>query len=489
MKILLTHSYFLPLDPKQLEAATPYPPLATLYAVAVLKKEGHEVHFFDTMFCNTAAAIYPEIDAIKPDALVIYEDGFNYLTKMCLTNMREAALEMISYAQQRNCKVIVSGSDSTDNYLPYLDAGAHFIIAGEAEQTLKETVAKLENRDHDFEKIQGLIFRKHDLVKKTGPRAVLRDLDLLPLPDWDLLDIAPYKNTWLKNHGYFSINMVTTRGCPYKCNWCAKPIYGNRYNSHAPGNIVRQIKVLQKKFGFSHIWFADDIFGLKPNWLKEFAGEVKKEQLSFRYKIQSRADLLLEENTIEHLAASGCETVWMGAESGSQKILDAMDKGTRVEQIAEASRLLKKHGIRPAFFLQFGYPGETAADIRLTIDMVNELLPEDIGISVSYPLPGTKFYDTVKAQLKTKSNWSDSDDLALMYRNAYSPAFYKQLHRYIHKSYRVHQSRYLLRSLLKGKELNTGNIRRAGLLPYYALFSAIEMKRLKQLEPDAAKSL
>src|ERR1700741_1566817 len=290
MKILLTHSYFLKLDPKQFQAATPYPPLATLYASAVLKEEKQEVHFFDTQFCGSASAVFPEIEKINPEVFIIYDDGFNYLTKMCLTNMREAALEMIRFAKAKNCKIIVSSSDPTDNSHLYLDAGADLVIVGEAEQTLKEVVQKLENKQTAFETTDGLIFRKAGETIKTNKRTVIRDLDTLPLPDWEIMNMEPYKNMWLQQHGYFSINMVTTRGCPYKCNWCAKPIYGSRYNSHSPKNIVQQIKTLQQKSGFTHIWFADDIFGLKPNWLKEFAEETKKENLHFRYKIQSRAD-------------------------------------------------------------------------------------------------------------------------------------------------------------------------------------------------------
>jgi radical SAM superfamily enzyme YgiQ (UPF0313 family) len=114
--------------------------------------------------------------------------------------------------------------------------------------------------------------------------------------------------------------------------------------------------MLKKKFNFDHIWFCDDIFGLKPGWVHEFADLLAKEELAFRFKIQARADLLLQENYIRDLARAGCENIWMGAESGSQKILDAMDKGTTVEQIYEATSLLKRNGINPSFFIQFGYP-------------------------------------------------------------------------------------------------------------------------------------
>jgi anaerobic magnesium-protoporphyrin IX monomethyl ester cyclase len=438
VKVLLTHSYFLRFDPKQLKAGMPYPPLGTLFAAAVLRERGHEVRVHDIQLAAGPEEVLTTLQNFKPDVFVIYDDGFNYLTKMCLTNMREAAWKMQNWAKGLGCKVVVSSSDSTDHAEKYLEHGADVVIIGEAETTLSELLEAWQ-KDADIGVIKGTARIVAGAVVKSPKRDVLKDLDQLPEPAWDMLDIAPYRTMWMERHGYFSINMVTTRGCPYKCNWCAKPIYGNRYNSHSARRVVKQLKALQQKFQFTHVWFADDIFGLKPGWLNAFRQEVEREKLKIKYKIQSRADLLLEENNIQDLAASGCEEVWMGAESGSQKILDAMDKGTRVEQIAEASALLKRNGIRPAFFLQFGYPGETLQDIRATIDMVHQLLPADIGVSVSYPLPGTPFYERVKEELKQKSNWTDSDELALMFKNEYPPQFYKLLHRYVHHSYRKRQ--------------------------------------------------
>ena len=176
---------------------------------------------------------------------------------------------------------------------------------------------------------------------------------------------------------------------------------------------------------------------------------LKKSSFQFKFKIQGRVDLLLQENNILDLKRAGCENIWMGAESGSQKILDAMDKGTTVKQIFEATKLLKKCGIRPSFFIQFGYPGETKEDIEQTIAMINELLPYEIGISVSYPLPGTVFFEKVRHELVHKTNWKDSDELALMFSNTYQPAFYKQLHRYTHKSYRKHLALESIKHLIK----------------------------------------
>lgn len=480
MRVLFTHSYFLQYDPKQWATMQPYAPLGTIFAAAYLRENGHEVQLHDVMFAPGPETIQPVIDRFKPDLLVIYDDGFNYLTKMCLTNMREAAFKMAQMAKENGCAVIVSSSDSTDHFDKYLDNGADFVIIGEAEQTLLELVTAIKDENVDSALIPGLATRKDGHTIHTGKRPVMNDLDSLPLPAWDLVNLTQYQTAWRNKHGYFSINIGTTRGCPFKCNWCAKPIYGNRYNARTPENVVAELTMLQQQYGFDHIWFCDDIFGLKPGWVKRFAELVKENELSFKFKIQSRADLLLKDEQIEPLAAAGCNNVWMGAESGSQKILDAMDKGTTIAQIEEATAQLKKHGIKPAYFLQFGYPGETVEDINMTLLLVKRNVPDDIGISVSYPLPGTKFYENVKAQLTNKANWTDSDELALMFSNTYEPDFYKQLHRYVHAYYRRLRAQYQVRNNYK---TGIDKVKTILKLPYYSWQANNEYKKLNNIQP------
>ncbi|MDB5029947.1 radical SAM protein [Mucilaginibacter sp.] len=482
--ILFSHSYFLRFDPKQWSLGQPYAPLGTLYAAALMRENGYNVSLFDTMFVEDPNRVIPVLEKIRPDFFVIYDDGFNYLTKMCLTNMREAAFSMCKMAKAKGCTVIVSSSDSTDRYEEYLREGADFVIIGEAEHTLLELVNHIETGLEDHTAIQGLAFiNKDNKAIKTIPRPVLKDLDSLPLPAWDLVDMERYRESWLKSVGYFSINMGTTRGCPFKCNWCAKPIYGNRYNSRSPENVIKELKLLKDRYPIDHIWFCDDIFGLKPGWVMEFSQLIQKENLRTRFKIQSRADLLVDEKLVASLAASGCENIWMGAESGSQKILDAMDKGITVEQIQIATKSMKKEGIKPSFFIQFGYPGEDKADIALTIKMINELLPFEIGISVSYPLPGTVFYDRVKADLKKKTNWTDSDEMALMFSNTFPPTYYKQLHKFVHKNYHMHLAKNSIVKLIKNPlAINIGSLKKALSVFYYTPATYIERLKLNQLE-------
>lgn len=483
-KILFSHSYYYQLDPKQWKNKMPFPPLGTLYAAALMRKNGFEVGLFDTNLLASPNKIQPILEKTTPKYLVIYDDGFNYLTKMCLTNMREACFEMIAIGKKNNCIVIVCSSDATDHYEKYLDKAADYIIQGEGEITLLELINSIEN-NQSVEVISGIVYRKETTKTVHPKRPVLQNLDEFPLPSWDLVDMNSYKAIWKQSNQPFTLNIATTRGCPYKCNWCAKPIYGNRYNAHSPEYIVNEIAYLKEQFGVTRFWMCDDIFGLKPNWVQEFNRELDKKQLKINYFIQSRVDLLLKEDTIEALAQSGLEEVWVGAESASQKILDAMDKGTKVEEIYEATRLLKAKNIKVAFFLQFGYLTENKADIQKTIAMVDELQPDNIGISVSYPLPGTVFYDKVKDDLKLKANWTDSDDFEMLFHGTYSSDFYRKLQRFVHKEFRKSQGVRNLKFVLKNpSHLSVAKLKSIAKLSYYIPSAFFDEWNLKLSENE-----
>ncbi len=475
-RVLLANAYFYRLDPKQWRDARPHPPLGTIQAAAVLHDAGHEVHLFDACLRRSPDELAGVLDRVKPEVLAIHDDGFNYLTKMCLTVMREAAFRMARLGKEAGCFVTINSSDSTDHAEDYLRAGCDVVIRGEGEITLREVIAAGPTGDHAA--IAGLTLPRDGVPFATPSRPVLRDLDALPLPAWDLVDARPYRAIWEKSQGHFGLNVATTRGCPFKCNWCAKPIYGNRYNVRSPAHVVRELVMLRDRFAPDRLWMCDDIFGLKPGWVQAFRDEVKRAGLKLRFKIQSRADLLLEGDTIDALVESGLHEVWIGAESGSQKILDAMEKGITVEQIAEAAHLLKARGVRVGFFLQFGYLGETDADIDATIAMLERLRPDDIGISVSYPLPGTKFFERVRGDLGHKANWTDSDDLAMMFRQQHRPEFYKRLHRYVHKRFRRGQALGEWRKAIRG---DRADLRRALTAAWYLPAERIDRHRLDRL--------
>ncbi len=426
--VLFGQAYFLRFDPKLWEARQPYAPLGALYAAACVREHGYRVALFDAMLAGSESEWADALDRHRPRVAVIYEDNFNYLSKMCLLRMRQAALTMIDAARERGITTVVAGADATDHPATYLDRGAAVVVSGEGEVTLVELLDALSTDrppgSDVLKAIDGLCLRGNDdgRVVHTHPRATIRQLDALPFPAWDLVDVERYRSTWRAHHGYFSMNLVTTRGCPYHCNWCAKPIYGQRYTARSPEHVVDEMAWLKRTFKPDHLWIADDIFGLKPGWIEKFATLLEARDAAIPFKCLLRSDQVTA-GVAEALRAAGCRTAWVGAESGSQRILDAMEKGTRVEQIAHATRLLHNAGVEVGFFLQFGYPGETREDIARTLEMVRACAPDDIGVSVSYPLPGTTFYQRVQAQLGQKQNWVDSNDLAMKSHAPSVPAF------------------------------------------------------------------
>jgi len=387
----------------------PYPPLQTLLGAALLRANGVDVAFFDATFDRGFASA---LDRLRPDVVAVCEDNFNFLTKMCLEPNRRLALEIAQAAQARGIRSIVNSSDAADHPGVYLNGGFHLVIQGELESSLVEAVAQ-------------------PAAGVRPPRPPLSDLDRLPFPAWDLLDFQPYRRAWKQAHGYFSVNLAASRGCPYRCNWCAKPIHGSRYRAYSPARVAAEMERLIALCAPDQIWFADDIFALSAAWASEFAECVERRNVRVPFRIQSRCDLMTR-RAVEALRRAGCVEVWMGAESGSQRVLDAMDKGIRLSQIEEARGNLRRHGIRACLFLQFGYLGEDWQDIQATIRMVRRLQPDDIGVSVSYPMPNTRFHEIVRGQIGSKANWSDSGELAKMFQSQQPAEFYRALAHALH---------------------------------------------------------
>jgi radical SAM superfamily enzyme YgiQ (UPF0313 family) len=412
----------------------PYPPLGTLYAAALLRSAGLSVAVFDTMLNDPEQGFQAALDKHHPRIVVVYEDNFNFLTKMCLTRMREVAYHILDLSRRAGATVLVNGSDASDHALDYLRKGFRCVLLGEAEWTLLEVAQQLLGGDgRGLATVLGLAYldEETETLVETAERPLTRDLDLLSFPARDLIDLDQYRTAWKESQGYFSLNLVASRGCPYRCNWCAKPIYGDSFAVRSARSVAEEMRQLKCDLGAEHLWFADDIFGLRAKWVRELAVEVERLGAAVPFKMQSRVDLMTLD-TVRALRRAGCAEVWLGIESGSQRILDAMDKGTRVEQIAKARDNLRSEGIRACYFLQFGYQGEAWEDIQKTVNLVRNTRPDDIGVSVSYPLPGTKFFDRVQSQLRDKTNWSDSEDLSMMFQGAYTDEFYRALHNALH---------------------------------------------------------
>ncbi|WP_423601002.1 B12-binding domain-containing radical SAM protein [Roseateles sp. MS654] len=488
LSILIGHSYFLRFDPKQFERAKPYPPLATLQVAAQVRAAGHEVALFDAMLAEGTADFEALLRAHAPQAVVLYEDNYNYLSKMCLGRMRVAACEMVAAARRRGARVIVAGSDPSDDPDPYLDAGAEVVLIGEGLDALHALLARLDGEPNAAvpalcDDLSGIVFRIGGrTVRRTGDpgttSATNRTTAVGPAPAWpaingrpvvwlggdqaprttssspsneptteptpepsrtpihdvawDLVDVGRYRAVWQRAHGRFSLNMAGSKGCSFRCAWCAKPIWGNRYQPRAPEAVAAEMLWLKRHLAPDHVWFADDIFGFRAEWVRRFADALAGEGGGLPFTIQTRADLITEAMA-DALRDAGCHEAWIGAESGSQRVLDAMHKGTTVEELHVARRRLGERGIRVGFFIQLGYLGEELEDLHATRALIETARPDDIGVSVSYPLPGTPFHEQVKAQLGAKTHWEDSGDLAMMFQGRYTTEFYRAFRNLLHR--------------------------------------------------------
>jgi anaerobic magnesium-protoporphyrin IX monomethyl ester cyclase len=436
LSILVCHSYFLRFDQKQLERAKPYPPLATLQVAAQLRQAGHQVALFDAMLAAGTQDYDHLLRSINPQLVLFYEDNFNFLTKMCLGKMRDACCEMVASAHRLGARVIAAGSDATDAPEYYLRAGADLVLLGEGLETLLAVVPRLdENRAlAGALLVQGLaghstlVDGKLRTLRGAGPP---RSIKHSVTPAWDLVDVERYSTVWREAHGYFSLNMASSKGCSFRCNWCAKPIWGNQYLQRDAREVAAEMTHLKQTYEPDHVWFADDIFGFRVDWVMEFAQAIRASGGAIPFTIQTRADLI-SERMAQGLKEAGCKEAWIGAESGSQRILDAMNKGTKVAEILTARARLQAVGIRVGFFIQLGYLDEQLPDILATRELLDNARPDDVGVSVSYPLPGTKFYEMVQEQLGDKTHWQDSDDLEMMFQGTYTSDFYRHVRDLLH---------------------------------------------------------
>jgi anaerobic magnesium-protoporphyrin IX monomethyl ester cyclase len=436
LSILVCHSYFLRLDQKQIARAKPYPPLATLQVVSLLREAGHRVSFFDAMLAEGIEEYDRLLEVDAPQLVLFYEDNFNFLSKMCLATMRRAACDMIGSARRSGARVIAAGPDVSDAPGPYLRAGADLALVGEGLSALLELLPRIDSQPQVRTEVlvRGMSgvasLSSGKVVAASGGRGMAL-AQTAGLAAWDLVDMERYRAVWMKAHGYFSLNMAASRGCSFRCTWCAKPIWGNQYLQRSPLEVAAEMAHLKRSCNPDHIWFADDIFGFRVDWVTQFAAAARAADAQIPFTIQTRADLL-SERMAHALRDAGCKEAWIGAESGSQKILDAMNKGTTVPEILTARERLKAVGIRAGFFIQLGYIDEQFHDIVATRDLLTSAQPDEIGVSVSYPLPGTKFYDLVKAQMRAKTHWHESNDLDMMFHGTYVSDFYRVVRDLLH---------------------------------------------------------
>lgn len=416
MRILLTHGYFLNDDPKEKIIMKPYAPLGILYIAAYLERKGFSNHVYDTTF-STMQDLEKYLIDYKPDVLAIY---VNLMTKINV-------LKIIGFTKSKlsECQVILGGPEIRYNAKEFLEFGADFLVIGEGEETTFELIKTLADKKYDhLSNIFGIAFKdKNGEINFTPERNKLKDIDSLPFPDRYKIDLNLYLKSWKKAHGENAISISTMRGCPYTCKWCSRAVYGLSYRRRSPQNVCDEIELIQKEYNPDSLWFVDDVFTISHNWLNEFNNILKQRDLKIKYECITRADRM-NEDVIKNLKESGCFRVWIGAESGSQKVIDLMDRRVDVNQVREMIKLTQNYGIQAGTFIMLGYPGETENDIEETIKHLKEADPQMFTITIAYPIRGTELFAEVEADQTFAFDWKVNNDRQRDFKRMYSKKYY-----------------------------------------------------------------
>ena len=409
MDLLLTHGYFLEQDPKELQIMKPYAPLGILYLSSYLRGKGFDVEVYDSTF-RTREGLLRRLEQGPPATLGIYA---NLLT-------RSTALAVMEHAKACGWRVIAGGPEPSNYPEQYLAAGADAVVAGEGELALEAMLHGL-----PFEQISGLWFRAaHGAAVSTGPAQQLADLDAQPWPDRERIDIDQYLRAWRERHGSGSVSLITARGCPYHCRWCSHSTYGKTHRRRSPVGVVDEVEWIQQRYQPDMLWLADDVFTIHHGWLDRYAAEMKRRGLRIPFECITRADRM-NERVAEQLAELGCFRVWIGSESGSQRILDAMERGVTVQEVRTAVGQLKQQGIQTGMFFMWGYEGEELADIEATHEHVKACRPDVFLTTVSYPIKGTPYYDQVAPKLVPLGAWGSVTDRDVQIRGRHSRRYYQ----------------------------------------------------------------
>jgi anaerobic magnesium-protoporphyrin IX monomethyl ester cyclase len=425
MKILLSHGYFLADDPKEQAIMRPYPPLGILYLNAYLKRKGIQTEVYDTTF-STKAAFKEYLLQSRPSFLGLY---VNLMTKL---NILEIIRFVRSEERLKQTRIILGGPEVKHHDEAFLRAGADFIVLGEGETTLYDLLTTVDSAFSPFlDVVDGIAFiNVKGEVVRTKEREKIKDIDILPMPDRKAIDLAKYFSAWKERHGYSAASVSTMRGCPYTCKWCSRAVYGLSYRRRSPKLVVEELAWLQQNYAVDAFWFVDDVFTISHKWLRGFAEELMLKGIEIRYECITRADRM-NADVAELLAQTGCFRVWIGAESGSQAILDAMDRRVEVGQVRDMIHLAQAHGIEAGTFIMLGYPGETEADIQATVDHLITSNPDVFTITVAYPIKGTPMYEEVESALLEKLPWDTSTDRDLDFKRTHPRRYYDHAVRYV----------------------------------------------------------
>ena len=427
MDILLTHGYFLYEDPKELQIMKPYPPLGILYICSHLRHKGVRAEVFDSTF-SSRKELFDLLHQGPPSILGIYA---NLMT-------RSKVVEILRVAKEAGWQTLVGGPEPGAYVQEYLRVGADVVVIGEGELTLEELVPALQSRA-DLHRVDGIAFLAEDgSVVRTKPREQIKDIDAQPWPARDCIDMSRYVEVWREHHGMGSVSLITARGCPYHCKWCSHEVFGKTHRRRKPASVAEELEFLIRQYEPQMAWMADDVFTIHHGWLFQYATELKRRGLKLPFECISRADRL-NRQVVETLAEIGCFRVWIGSESGSQRILDAMERGVTVEEVQSGVALCRSAGIQTGMFLMWGYEGEEMSDIDATVEHVKKSDPDIFFTTVAYPIKGTPYFSEVADRVEGLKLWSEGSDRDFRIRNRHSRQYYRFADKLLRSEVELHR--------------------------------------------------
>jgi anaerobic magnesium-protoporphyrin IX monomethyl ester cyclase len=416
MDLLLAHGFFLEEDPQEQRVLRPYAPLGLLYLSSHLKQRGFDVRVFDATFRSFAEFR----DLLQRDRPPVVGLACNLMTK-------RNVLRMAAEARRLGSAVVVGGPDPPAHAEEYLGHGVDVVVIGEGEATLEELLPKLLARPavRDLAAVAGLAYLDAGgHVVRTPPRALLRDLDAQPWPDRDAVDLAPYLAAWRSRHGFGSLSVITARGCPYTCRWCSRSVFGETHRRRSPAGVADEVQHVVETYRPERLWYADDVFTIHAGWLHQYAAEMERRGLRVPFECISRAERVTEA-VADDLVRLGCYRLWIGSESGSHRVLEAMDRRMTPEHVHEATRRLQARGIEVGLFVMLGYPGEEHVDLRATVDHLKRARADVFLTTVAYPIKGTPFHADVASEIATRGAWADTTDRDLRLRGRPHDLYYR----------------------------------------------------------------
>lgn len=378
------------------------PSLGLMYLAASLRRAGYTVRHLDHTFMERREVL-AEIDRLRPSVIGVY----------CMITMQDEAFSLAEDVRGR-ALTVVGGPYPSGEVEPFLDR-FDLVAIGEGEETIVEIMQHLD--DGRFEEVRGLAFGRGGEVVRTPPRERSKDLSQLPLPYRRDLPNDRYIAYWRRHWKDATTPLMSTRGCPYRCEFCHKSVFGDLFGARPAESVLAEMAEIAE-LGYDHVWMSDDLFTLNYRRTMELARAIEEARLPLTWECLSRVthvDLEL----FRQMRRAGCRRVFFGIESGDEGVLKEMRKGITPDQARTTVEACVEAGIKAAGFFMVGYLGETDESLARTISFSSRLPLDYVSYTIAYPLPGTRFHDRVQER-RLHGEWHRVRDNRLLFNTDFS---------------------------------------------------------------------